>query len=223
MSEISTQTQLDDINRKLDMVMEHIVQQKQKQQVFEDLVADLTIIGNDVVRNSVVQLDKAGVELDGEAALALLYKLIRNIDVINDSFDTLISINDLVKDMGPIVRQIGLDSIHKLNELDEKGYISFIKELYKITDNIVANFTPEDVRHLSDNVVTILDTVKNLTQPEILLAANNAVNVFKSLDTTEAPEYSLWKAFKELKSPEMKKALGFMITFLKNMVKESAK
>ncbi len=223
MPEVSTQTQLNDINRKLDLVIEHVIQQRRKQQVLEDLVEDLTIIGKDVVQNSVIQLDKAGIEIDSEAVLSLLFKLIRNIDVINETFETLISFNDLIKDMGPIVRQIGLDSIQKLNELDEKGYISFIKEIYKITDNVVANFTAEDVRLLSRNIVAILNTIKNLTQPGILSAANNAVSVYKNLDTTTIPEYSLWKAFKELRSPEMRKALGFMITFLKNMAKESTK
>lgn len=223
MSEVITQTQLNEINRKLDLVIEHVIQQRRKQQVLEDLVEDLTIISKDVVRNSVIQLDKAGVKIDSEAVLSLLFKLVRNIDVINETFETLISFNDLIKDMSPIVRQVGLDSIQKLNELDEKGYISFIKETYKITDNVVANFTAEDVRLLSDNIVTIINTIKNITQPEILSAANNAVSVYKNLDISKIPEYSLWKIFKEVRSPEMRKALGFMITFLKNMVTENTK
>ena len=223
MSEEVTNTQLNDINRKLDLVIEHVIQQKQKQQVLEDLVDDLSIIGKDVVQNSVIQLDKAGVEVDSEAILNLLFKLIRNIDVINETFDTLISFNDLIKDIEPIVSQVGLDSIKKLNELDEKGYISFIKEIYKITDNIVANFSAEDVKNLSENIVPIINTVKNLTQPEILSVANNAVSVYKNIDANKIPKYSLWKVFKDFKSPEIMKTLGFTLTFLKNMTKENKK
>ncbi len=223
MSKEVTNTQLNDINRKLDLVIEHVIQQKQKQQVLEDLVDDLSIIGKDVVQNSVIQLDKAGVEVDSEAILNLLFKLIRNIDVINETFDTLISFNDLIKDIGPIVSQVGLDSIRKLNELDEKGYISFIKEIYKITDNIVANFSAEDVKNLSENIVPIINTVKNLTQPEILSVANNAVSVYKNIDANKIPKYSLWKVFKDFKSPEIMKTLGFTLTFLKNMNKENKK
>ena len=223
MSKEVTNTQLNDINRKLDLVIEHVIQQKQKQQVLEDLVDDLSIIGKDVVQNSVIQLDKAGVEVDSEAILNLLFKLIRNIDVINETFDTLISFNDLIKDIGPIVSQVGLDSINKLNELDEKGYITFIKEIYKITDNIVANFSAEDVKNLSENIVPIINTVKNLTQPEILSVANNAVSVYKNIDANKIPKYSLWKVFKDFKSPEIMKTLGFTLTFLKNMTKENKK
>jgi len=223
MSKEVTNTQLNDINRKLDLVIEHVIQQKQKQQVLEDLVEDLSIISKDVVQNSVIQLDKAGVEVDSEAILNLLFKLIRNIDVINETFDTLISFNDLIKDIGPIVSQVGLDSINKLNELDEKGYITFIKEIYKITDNIVANFSAEDVKNLSENIVPIINTVKNLTQPEILSVANNAVSVYKNIDANKIPKYSLWKVFKDFKSPEIMKTLGFTLTFLKNMTKENKK
>jgi uncharacterized protein YjgD (DUF1641 family) len=59
-----------------------------------------------------------------------------------------------------------------------------------------------------------------MTQPDVLEAMNNAVKVYKSIDTENIQEYSIWKAMKELRSPEMKKGLGFMITFLKNLVQE---
>jgi uncharacterized protein YjgD (DUF1641 family) len=107
-----------------------------------------------------------------------------------------------------------------MNELDQKGYIDFFKELSKVLENIVTHFSARDVKELADNVVTILETVKGMTQPDMLSAMNNAVHVFKNLDTQNIPEYSLWKAMNEMRSPEMKKGLGFMITFLKNLAKE---
>jgi uncharacterized protein YjgD (DUF1641 family) len=90
----------------------------------------------------------------------------------------------------------------------------------KIIENIVTHFSAEDVKLLADNVVTILETVKNMTQPEMLKAINNAVNVYKNLDVDNIEEYSLWKAFRELRSPEMRKGIGFIMTFLKNVSKE---
>jgi uncharacterized protein YjgD (DUF1641 family) len=185
-----------------------------------DLMDDLSIVGKDVFKNTVIELDKAGVELKGEVVASTGIKLIRNIDNINEFLDTLESINDFLKDVTPIVQQVGLDAIKKMNELDQKGYIEFFKELSKVLENIISHFTPQDVKELADNVVTILETVKGMTQPDMLLAMNNAVNVFKNLDKKDIPEYSLWKAMKEMRSPEMKKGLGFMITFLKNLAKE---
>jgi uncharacterized protein YjgD (DUF1641 family) len=214
------QTQIDDINRKLDIVIEEVVAQKQMREASIDLIDDLAIVGKDVFNNTVVQLDKAGVELDPDAMAGAGIRLIRNIGNLNELLDTLESVNDFMKDATPIVRQMGLDAIHKMNQLDQKGYIDFFRELGNVMDNIVTHFNVEDVKALADNVVTILETIKRITQPDMLEAVNNAVKVYKHLDTSDVPEYSLFGAFREMRSPEMRKGLGFMITFLKNLTKE---
>lgn len=219
---MDVQEQINAINRKLDIVLEEIYVQKQKRQEVEDLVTDLSIIGNDVFKASVYELDHAGVELDSEALKSLFFKLLRNVGTLNDMVEMMESASDLVKDVSPIVHQMGLQGISRMNELEQKGYIDFIKELFNIADNVIQHFSKEDVRALADNVVTILETVKNLTQPEMLGAMNNAVNIYKNIETHNIPEYSLWKAFKEMRSPEMKKGIGFMITFLKNIAEDAS-
>ena len=88
-------------------------------------------------------------------------------------------------------------------------------------DNIITHYSGEDVKLLADNIVTIMDTLKNITQPEMLHAMNNAVNVFQKLEVDDIPEYSIWKAMREMRSPEMKKGIGFMISFLKNLSNEN--
>jgi uncharacterized protein YjgD (DUF1641 family) len=133
------------------------------------------------------------------------------------------SVVDLSKDIGPVVKKMGLDTIHKMHEFEKRGYFEFFKELTGIIDNIVQHFSAEDVKLLSENVVTILETVKNLTQPEMLGALNNAISVFKKIETDNVEEYSLWRAFNELRTPEGKKGLGFIMTFLKNITQEENK
>ena len=61
------QEQINAMNRKLDIVLEEIAIQKQKRQEVEDLVTDLSIIGKDMFKASVDELDHAGVELDTES------------------------------------------------------------------------------------------------------------------------------------------------------------
>jgi uncharacterized protein YjgD (DUF1641 family) len=116
---------------------------------------------------------------------------------------------------------MGLDGIQKMHELEQRGYFEFLKELSGIIDNIVTHYTAEDVKLLADNIVTILETVKNLTQPEMLGAMNNAIRVFQKLEIENVEEYSLLKAFRELRTPEGRKGIGFIMTFLKNITKES--
>jgi len=118
---------------------------------------------------------------------------------------------------------MGLDGIELMHKLETKGYIDFAKESLNIFDNVVTHFSVEDVRSLADNIVTILETVKNLTQPDMLGAINNGLVIYKSLDVKDIPEYSLLKAMRSMNAPELRKGLGFMITFLKNIAIESEK
>jgi len=217
MSENNIQEQINDLNRKMDIILEEIFAQRNSRIEKEDLIKDISLVGKDMFAHSVTVLDHAGVELDGEALSALLIKLIRNIGTFNQMMDTLESVTDFMKDASPIINQVGLDTIAKLSEFEEKGYLDFFKELISISDNIVTHFSPKDVRDLANNIVSILETVKNLTQPDMMAAINNALMVFKSMDTENIPEYSIWKALRAMQTPEMKKSIGFMITFLQNL------
>lgn len=214
------QVQINDINKKLDLVLEELAIQKQKRQAVEDLVTDLNLVGNDLFKATVDELDHAGVELDTEELKSLFFRLLRNAGTLNEMLQMAESMIDLSRDVGPVVTQMGLDAIQKMHELEEKGYFEFLKELTGIIDNIVVHFNADDVRLLADNIVTILETLKNLTQPEMLDALNNAVNVFKKIEIDNVEEYSLWKAFNELRTPEGKRGLGFIMTFLKNITQE---
>ena len=141
MAKDNIQEQINEINRKLDIVLEEVMAQKETRQSIEDLTTDLTIVGKDVFKSTVTELDNAGVEIDGEAVKQLMLKLVRNVDTLNEMFEMLESANDLVKDVTPILHQMGLDGIHLMNEFEQKGYFEFMKESMKIFDNIVTHFS----------------------------------------------------------------------------------
>jgi len=214
------QIQINDINQKLDLILEELAIQKQKRQALEDLATDLNLVGNDLFKATVDELDQADIELDTEELKSLFFRLLRNAGTLNEVVQMTESMVDLSKDIGPVLTQMGLDGIQKMHELEKRGYFEFIRELFAIIDNIVQHFNAEDVKLLADNVVTILETVKNLTQPEMLGALNNAINIFKKIETEDVEEYSLWRTFKELNTPEGRKGLGFIMTFLKNISKD---
>ena len=221
MADKDLQKQIDDINVKLDTILECALTQKQRTQRMDDLVADANIIAKDAFRSTVEELETQGVELNWEDIKFLFLKFLKNVDKFTWVMDTFESMYDLMQDMGPIVRETIIDTIRKMAEMEQKGYFEFFSEMMRAMDNVVTHYSGEDVRLLADNMVTIMDTMKNLTQPDMLQAMNNAVNVFQKLEVDDIPEYSVWKAMMEMRSPEMKKGIGFMITFLKNLSKDN--
>ncbi|UCG27561.1 MAG: DUF1641 domain-containing protein [Bacteroidales bacterium] len=217
MTNKNIQVQIDEVNQKLDLVLHYVNEQRLKSERMEDLVTDVSIIGKDLFNTTVHELDNQGIELDIEEMKILVFKLIKNAGNFTKVLEMFENVTDFLKDAGPVAREVIIDLINKLHEFEQKGYFEFFKELYRVMDNIIVNYSEEDVRLLADNIVTILDTVKNLTQPEMLLAMNNAITIYKNLGMENIEEYSLFRALREMRSPEMKRGIGFIIAFLKNL------
>jgi len=220
MAENTTQ-QIAELNQKVDMILEYVNQQRLKSQALDDLIADASIIGKDAYDSTVKALDAHEVVLDPDQLTELGIRLAQNIGNFNSILDTMGSVMDLAKDVGPIANEVIIDTTKKLHEFEQKGYFEFLKEFGAVIDNIVTHYGVDDVRLLADNVVAILDSLKNLTQPEMLKSINTAVKVFSIMEMDQIPEYSIFRVMREINRPEMKKAWGFLHTFLINMAKST--
>lgn len=217
MEEKNLQIQLDEINKKLNYILSEIELQKNHRQEMQDLKDDLMRVAKDVYQSSIDELEQVHDYLKTGDILYLFKKLLRNVNNLTKLFEQLENLRDFTKDVGLLSKEMTKQVMDKLDEFDRKGYFSFFSESLNIIDNIVSSFTVEDVKALGDNIVTILNTVKNLTQPDMLQSVNNALNVYKKLDIEIEKDISLIKLVKELNKPETKKALYFTLQFLKSL------
>ena len=183
MAEKDIQVQIDEINLKLDAILECATAQKLRTERMDDLMDDVNIIARDAFRNSVEELEKQGVELNWDDIRFLGFKLLKNVDKFTYVMDTFESLYDLMQDLGPVAREVIIDMIKKMHQLEQKGYFEFFGAMTNVIDNIISNYSKEDMENI--------------------------------------PEYSMWKAMKEMRTPEMKRVIGFLITFLKNLSKEN--
>lgn len=217
-----TTQQIEEINRKLDLILEEIELQRRHRREMEELKEDLFRVGKDLYNTAVEELEEVHDHFQTGDILHLGKKLLRNVNNLNKAFDQLESTRDFLRDASPLIRESVIDLMDKLDEYDRKGYFQFMKELGRVLDRIVTSFTPDDVKALGDNIVTILNTVRNLTQPDMLHAINNAVSVYNKLDIEVEEKISYYKLFKELNTPEMRRGLSFAIKFLKSIAAEQS-
>jgi len=222
MVENKMQDQMNVINKKLDIILEEIELQRVHRREMEDLKDDLMRVGKDLFQSTVEELEEVADHIKTGDILHLGKKLLRNVNNISGMFDQLESMSDLINDVAPISREIVIDFMAKLDEFDRKGYFGFLREMNRAMDNVVESFTVEDVRALGDNVVTILNTVKNLTQPDMLQALDNALSVYKKLDIEVEEEISYFTLIRRMNTPEMRRGMAFGIRFLKSMAEKPA-
>jgi uncharacterized protein YjgD (DUF1641 family) len=205
------------INKKLDIILAEIELQQRHRREIDDLKEDLMRIGKDVYDTAVTELEEVHDHIQTGDMLYLGKKLLRNVNNITKSFEQFENVKDFVYDFKPVSREMFFDFMNKLDEMDRKGYFVFMKEMGKMMDKVVSSFTADDVKQLGDNIVTILNTIKNLTQPDMLNAVNNAVSIYKNLDTKIDKDVSIFHLLKELNKPEVKKGLALALNFLKNL------
>jgi uncharacterized protein YjgD (DUF1641 family) len=216
-SEKSLQLQIDEINSKLDLILDEASVQRQNRESINDLLDDAAVIGKDVFNQMVIQLDDAGIELDGDALRCLILRLIRNISSMGMVLETLESLTDLVKDLTPVIKQVGLDGVHKFHELEQKGYFEILNQVTSTMETIVTRYSMEDLQKLSDNLVPVADTLMNIADPKLLNKINAATSALKEVNPEEIEEYSVWRLMRQLKKPEVRKSIGFIMLFLRNI------
>ncbi len=217
MEENGLNQQIAEINRKLDLLTENMAVQQRRQREFMELKDDLSRIGTDLFQTAVVELEDVSPYFDTDDFLHLMKKLMRNTRALTKMIDQLENASDFIRDALPLQKDVFLNLLHTLDDLDRKGYFVFMEEGVRMMDNIVTSFSPEDARSLADNIVHILSTIRNLTQPEMMAAMNNALMVYKNIDFEVKDEVSIMGLIKEMRSPEARRGMAIGLQFLKNL------
>jgi len=217
MSTAAADTQLDRIETHLAEIRREVTELGRMRQEVDDLKKDLTLVAKDAMGAACQELEGvAHLTRDGEF-LALARNVLRNTGNFNYLLNQLDSGMDFLKDATPVAREAFQDLVHVLQDLDSRGYFAFLPEFLFLLDNLVKCFSPQDLHQLAENLPAILRTTRNLTQPEMLKAVDNAALIFQNLDPTTVQETSIFRVIREINTPEMRRALGLAITFLKRI------
>ena len=199
MTELEINNRFEEVNAKLDRVLQYVETQNRRFTAVEDLVDDVKIVGYDFFNTAVDELDHNNIEIDPEAVKMLVLRLTKNLGNLNDLMGQFASINDLLKDLGPIVNDLGLNVVDTIAEYEQKGYFE-----------IFAN--------LSENIESILKIGVNFSNPQLI--SNMEIISKKLTDSKVDPQKdnkSLFGLYKELKSPEVRQTLAFTLRMVKEL------
>ena len=205
---------LDRLTTQLDFLTEEAQRQKRRQQEWDELKNDLIPIGNELFRLSVAQLEEIQQHVQLEDMLRLMKRLARNTHNLELMLDQVEGMMELWQDMSPLSRDMFFRVMAQLNEMEQKGYFVFLQGGLDMVDRIVSEFSEEDVQQLADNVVLILQTVKEMTQPEIMTMLRDTALVVKDEEPVDA---SLLSIVRQLNDPSVRRGLAKTLNVLKSV------
>jgi len=212
------QTQIDALNQKMDLVLEHIQAQKMRTMAMDDLVSDLSIVGKDVYDSSIHALDQQQIEVSPDQLRELALKFIRNIDTFNVLMDTLESITDLVKDASPLVTEAIIDFSKQLNDLNEKGVFENSRALLNSIMKMLSAGDARKIDSIGENAELLASVLGKIGNPDVLKQLDKLLSALgESSKADIQPKSPLKLVF----SKDMKKTSGFLIHFMKEMNKNN--
>jgi len=210
-----------ELNRKIDTLTAQVAYladraqiAERKQQERAELVRDLTPIANEAYRLAVAQLEEVQDYVQLDDLLRLLKRVLRNGRNLERLLDQLESLSDLADTVGPLADEAFGKTVDVLSAFERKGYFAFARGGLRMTDNVVAAFTEEDIQRLGDNVVLILSTIRDLTQPEILQFVRSTLLVAEQ-EVDKPVDGSALGLLRQMRDPAVRRGLALTMRVLR--------
>ncbi len=215
----TTQAPPADLEAKIDALTEQVALlteearlAQRRREVWSDLQADVMPIAGDVLQ----VLERELEELSHDVSLTdlgdLLRRFIRVAPILDQGLRYLEMLGELFADMMPLTEHAVDVATDRLVEIDQKGYFGFAKSGLRVVDRIVTEFSEEDVDALGDNVVLILETVKEMTQPDVMAALYHMIEAVQRQQQRIAAEPeeppSLFQLLRKMRDPEIRRGMG---------------
>ena len=210
-----------ELNQKIDLLTtqvqfltEQALRAERERQERAELMHDVMPIVNDAFRLTTEQLEEVQEYVDLGDLLRLLKRLLRNGRNIEKMLDQLESLMDLAQTVGPLTDQAFEKATDLLQEAEHKGYFGFARGGMQIADNVVTSFSEDDVKKLGDNVVLILNVVKDMTQPEIMSLIRNIVSGVED-EIAKPVNTSLPALLGQMRDPDVRRGMALTMRVLR--------
>ena len=203
---------IDVMSVQLDLLVEELREQRLRRQQWDELRSDLAPIAGEAMTLASNELEAIQEWVQPEDMLRLLRRILRNTNNIEDGIARFESLMDLLDDVGPLTSEAVTKILTTLEDFEQRGYFEFANAALGIADRVVTTYSKEDVEALGDNIVQMLDIVKDLTQPEMLAVAQRMLDALQrqqtaaELEPAEPP--GLIALAGQMRDPEVRRGLA---------------
>lgn len=164
------------MSEQMDLLVDELREQRLRRKQWDDLRSDLSPIAGEAMALASSELEAIQEWVQPEDIMHLLRRVLRNTKNVEIGLARFESLMDLVDDTGPLTSEAFTKVLVTLEDLDRRGYFEFATAGLGVADKIVAAYSKEDIDALGDNIVQMLNIVRDLTQPEILAVARRTLD-----------------------------------------------
>jgi uncharacterized protein YjgD (DUF1641 family) len=216
----SLDQRLDLLTEQVGAIAEELRRQRESREQWSELVHELTPVTKGVMDVATRELEDLSEDVSLEDAVRFLRTTARELPKLEALMAQLDAMSQLVSEVTPLLGPGMAKLTDVLQQAEDKGYFMFAQGGMEIADKVVTSFDHDDVLALGDNVVLILNTVKEMTQPEVMgMLKRTFVTVQEVEETPPAPP-SLFHLLKDMRDPQTRRGLARVLSMLRTVGEE---
>jgi uncharacterized protein YjgD (DUF1641 family) len=211
---------LDHMALQLEVLTNEAMRQRAARERWSELTEVMTPIASQAMNTLSNELDDLDVSTDDIVGFAKT--LATTLPTIERLLAQLATFSELVEVAAPMAKPIMASATDRLASLDERGYFDIGRSGLGVIDRVVTSFTDEDVEALGDNIVLILQTVREMTQPEVMQMLQRTFTTVQNeehVEPTEPP--GTLALLREMRQPEVRRGLSKALHMLRSLGEES--
>lgn len=204
---------------KIDLLTEQIAiltadveYRRRQREAFDDLTGDLSRVGEDAMVMATRELESLSETVDFADTLRLLRRFVEVAPTLERTLVGLNAAAEFVDDAAPMGADVMAMVTDRLAEAERKGYFTMATAAIGVADRVVTNFDEHDVELLGDNVVAMLEALREVTQPEMLAFLGRMIGAVQSeqaaVELESAAPPSLWALARQVRDPEIRRGMA---------------
>jgi len=212
---------LDAMNAQMATITEELAQTRAAREQWSELVQTLVPVTRGAMDVATRELSELEADVTIDDVTRFARTTARAVPTMEVLVGQLASLSELAHEVNSI-SGAGLAKVTEvLQEAEDKGYFMFAREGAAIADRVVTSFDEDDVHALGDNVVTILNAVKELTQPEVMALLNRTALTIQEVEETPMEPPSAFALLKSMRDPQTRRGLARVLSMLHTVGEEN--
>jgi len=216
------EARLDRLSAQVSQIAEDLRRQRESREQWADLAQTLTPVSRQAFDLASRELDDLSVDVTADDAIRFARTLARSLPQMEALLAQLQSVTELAGEVTSLSGAGVARLSGALAEAEAKGYFTFARQGLAMADTVVTSFTEDDLRALGDNLVLILQTVKEMTQPEVMTLLRRTAVTAQHADDSYAEPPSTLALLRQMRDPDVRRGLARTLSVLRTVGAEQA-
>ncbi len=206
------ETKLDRLTEQMTMLTIEAELRRRRRDMFDDLTGDLARVSEDAMSMATRELESLSQTADLGDTLRLLRRLVEVAPTLERALVGASAVAQLVDDAAPLGVDVVTMVTDRLDVADRKGYFRLAGAAAGVADRVVTGFGEHDVERLGDNVIAMLEALREVTQPEMLAFLTRMIGAVQAeqraveLESVAPP--SLWELVRQVRDPDVRRGMA---------------